>query len=486
MVLINDLKPFKEEWRIRLKLLHTWKTKTDYGGESLECIFADETLGEWRELENFKISAAGGQYRPSKFQYKLTVIGDTKIKPTDYRDENQFLSLASYEEIVTGKLKTFFLIDVMGQVVDLGEVAICQLKTGENRKRVNFRLRDTSGNELVCCLWGPYAEQIESHVEESKDEPIVCLIRFAKISNFRGEVQITNAFDSSVLMLNPIMEEAIDFRQKMSQTDLPLALLGSSDENKVIKQVVDDWNEVDIKCISEIYLAVEAESCKIVCTIEAIDTDWGWFYFGCNRHNRRTTRVGRKGGGKMVESEKPVFYCDVCRANTTDVSPKYKLHLFVKDDTGSCQLMLLDTVAKTIIGEKADTLWDGSYAEIEDPNILPIPIKNCVGKSFCFGISIANDNVANGSDTFKVSEVWSGDHIHRIESLSEPVSLIETNSSTLSTGEVRLIDYNIESSSDVSTPFSKRKEGDAELSDMNSTSKKLRAQSIKVEKIKED
>ena len=31
----------------------------------------------------------------------------------------------------------------MGQVVDLGEVAICQLKTGENRKRVNFRLRDT-------------------------------------------------------------------------------------------------------------------------------------------------------------------------------------------------------------------------------------------------------------------------------------------------------------------------------------------------------
>lgn len=70
----------------------------------------DIQLGEWRELENFKISAAGGQYRPSKFQYKLTVIGDTKIKPTDYRDENQFLSLASYEEIVTGKLKTFFLI----------------------------------------------------------------------------------------------------------------------------------------------------------------------------------------------------------------------------------------------------------------------------------------------------------------------------------------------------------------------------------------
>ncbi|KAG2258914.1 hypothetical protein Bca52824_078208 [Brassica carinata] len=190
MVLINDLKPFKEEWRIRLKLLHTWKTKTDYGANLLSIpnyiesnttflqgqkihasckrtlmyrVQRDIQLGERRELENFKISATGGQNRPSKFQYKLTVIGDTKIKPTDYRDENQFLSLASYEEIVTGKLKTFFLIDVMGQVVDLGEVVICQLKTGENMKRVNFRLRDT----------------------------------------------------------------------RMSQTDLPLALLGSDDENKV-------------------------------------------------------------------------------------------------------------------------------------------------------------------------------------------------------------------------------------------------------------
>ena len=59
-----------------------------------------------------------------------------------------------------------------------------------------------------------------------------------------------------------------------------------------------------------------------------------------------------------------------------------------------------------------------------------------VGKSFCFGLAITSDNVTNGSDTFKVSEVWSGDYIQRIESLSEPVSLIETVSSTLSGGEV--------------------------------------------------
>lgn len=90
------------------------------------------------------------------------------IRRTDYRNENNFLSLSSYEDIGNGKCEAFFLIgmytkrfsycylvtlytylvlfsdlDVMGQMVDLGEVRMCQLTTGENRKRVQFRLRDT-------------------------------------------------------------------------------------------------------------------------------------------------------------------------------------------------------------------------------------------------------------------------------------------------------------------------------------------------------
>ncbi|XP_056843024.1 uncharacterized protein LOC130495624 [Raphanus sativus] len=157
----------------------------------------------------------------------------------------------------------------------------------------------------------------------------------------------------------------------------------------------------------------------------------------------------------MLDTDKPLFYCEVCRGNTSTVTPKYKLHVFVKDDTGSCHLMLLDSVAKTIIGDEAKELWDGSYPEIEDPELIPISVRNLVGKSFCFGISIKSDNITNGSDTFKVSEVF-------------------------------CLDQNREISEDVSTPYSKRKEGDAELNDPCSTSKKLCSKSIKIEKIKED
>ena len=77
--------------------------------------------------------------------------------------------------------------------------------------------------------------------------------------------------------------------------------------------------------------------------------------------------------------------------------------------------------------------------QIEDPEDLPEPIQNLVGKSFCFGISISSDNVTNGAGTYLVAEVRAGEEIHKIESQSAPVSLIESGSSTFSAGEVHAL-----------------------------------------------
>ena len=36
----------------------------------------------------------------------------------------------------------------------------------------------------------------------------------------------------------------------------------------------------------------------------------------------------------------------------------------MKDDTGTCNLMLLGSVGQSIVGVKAEELWDGSYEEV--------------------------------------------------------------------------------------------------------------------------
>ncbi|KAH0942888.1 hypothetical protein HID58_002525 [Brassica napus] len=98
--------------------------------------------------------------------------------------------------------------------------------------------------------------------------------------------------------------------------------------------------------------------------------------------------------------------------------PLYKLHIVVQDDSGTCKLMLLDTEAEAIVDCKAVDLWGGSYDEIEDPEVLPQPIKELAGQSFCFGVSLKNDNVTNGSDIFMVAAIWSGDKLLKTESHS--------------------------------------------------------------------
>ncbi|KAH0910966.1 hypothetical protein HID58_034287, partial [Brassica napus] len=118
----------------------------------------------------------------------MVIAEDAVLSRSDLADDRIFLSLANYEEIENGTKKQAFLIDVIGRIHELGDVQTVQV-SGEDRKRVQFRLVDAEtcfdfvrGNNLACCLWGTYAEQLELFA--GKDQTIICLIRFAKIKEF--------------------------------------------------------------------------------------------------------------------------------------------------------------------------------------------------------------------------------------------------------------------------------------------------------------
>ncbi|KAH0863812.1 hypothetical protein HID58_081023 [Brassica napus] len=180
-------------------------------------------LGKWRVLTTFSVSQASGQYRPTSHPYKITISDETVISNSDLI----VLSLPRYEDIIDGTLKTNFLIDVMGKIVSLEPVQTVQVE-GQDRKKVQFRLLDANGKDLACCLWGKYAEKMEACVE--REQPLICLIRFAKISFakisfYRGEVKITNAFDASIVYLDPTMEKALQFKEKLLEDELPLAII---------------------------------------------------------------------------------------------------------------------------------------------------------------------------------------------------------------------------------------------------------------------
>ncbi|CAN7012191.1 unnamed protein product [Brassica oleracea var. botrytis] len=188
------------------------------------------------------------------------------------------------------------------------------------------------------------------------------------------------------------------------------------------------------------------------------------------------------GDSKIKDSD---FHCDdmfFSFASFEDVAKRQEKVEFRLRDTKS------ETIACCLWGKYAEQIEshvqeanDPNMILIEDPEVLPEPIKELVGQSFCFGVSLENDNVTNGSDIFMVSQIWSGDKLLKAESHS----VVSRESSMISGGEVSKSDPNSQTTSEgCSTPFSKRKDGD--LPDMSSSSKKLCTKIVKVEKSKKD
>lgn len=67
-------------------------------------------VGEWKKLYNFQVSAAGKHYRPTQHMYKITFINQTVIKPSDFQNDDMFLSLAEFDSVMSGKLDNDILI----------------------------------------------------------------------------------------------------------------------------------------------------------------------------------------------------------------------------------------------------------------------------------------------------------------------------------------------------------------------------------------
>ncbi|XP_056866655.1 uncharacterized protein LOC130512568 [Raphanus sativus] len=450
-VYLDEVKPWKWTWLINVKVLHTWKPSFTGFGESMEIIFADKKgfkiqatcknnymkslgdeciVGEWKTVENFQVSPAGKTFRPTNNIHKITFIKQTIIKTSDVENDDMFLALASFDSV---------LADIIGQAIDVSELQTLNC-VGKERKKIEFNLRDINDQRIACCLWGKFAEIMDSHREEAQFGVVVCLLRFAKLGSFRGKIQVSNAYDSSQLIFDPNIKEVEELKEMFKLNGDNLSMVETSEEGKQlslpnVQKKMDTWNQTEDITVSELLNSTQIGKCKVVATIYAIDTNYAWF----------------------------------------------KLHLKVKDDTAETKLLLLDWIASPLLGVKAEKILDGSLEELEDPEMLPPCIIDIVGKTFKFGVDVVKDNISKGYEIYKVLKVWSVYNTLMVDSQSD--AIIETGASTHSVSEGSLLTYSDESSGLAKTPSKRSQYELGDLTDTNSTSKTRPTKIIKVEKM---
>ena len=87
-VLVNKVKPHKDSWKVHVKLLHSRTQNTTYGGETLECVLADQTVRQncleiysicfMRTILIFAIVVFLGRKNSRKLQKNSDVSSSTK------------------------------------------------------------------------------------------------------------------------------------------------------------------------------------------------------------------------------------------------------------------------------------------------------------------------------------------------------------------------------------------------------------------------
>nr|AAD26944.1 putative replication protein A1 [Arabidopsis thaliana] len=95
--------------------------------------------GEWKATENFGLTYA--KFKATNHRYKMGFMAKTRVVRMEPLSDSYYLSLTSFIDVLTGGLNQNYLIDVVGQIVNVGEMETINVHN-KPTKKINFELRD--------------------------------------------------------------------------------------------------------------------------------------------------------------------------------------------------------------------------------------------------------------------------------------------------------------------------------------------------------
>ncbi|KAG5378441.1 hypothetical protein IGI04_025317, partial [Brassica rapa subsp. trilocularis] len=402
---LSDVSPIKFAWSVLVKVLHTWISFSHQFGSSLEMVLTDINgvkihasckqellqrverqcgVGEWKVITNFTLRPASGLNRPTNHVYKMEFMEQTSITDGNLTCNNMFIHLHDFDNIKNGFCDERFLIDVIGEVLDFRGQNIVKFERKEVTK-VEFNLRDIKNQRIQCCITGKSAEIFSEKVKQSN-----------------REWKVTNAFDSTLVLINPDIKEAKALRQKFQGDATTVEMCQHINEKIVIHEKRQKWSQYPFRTIQEMKYCDKGGNYRVICSVYAVDTINGWYYYACADCQNKVI----KPTILFDEPEVPSWWCEFCQRIVTKVTPRYKLELLVQDQTGETKFTLLDSVATSIVKISAAKVVKGLLEKVEIQAMLPPEIVEIVGKSYGFGISVDENNNSSGLEKIEAMKVW--------------------------------------------------------------------------------
>ncbi|KAL0748248.1 hypothetical protein Bca101_030250 [Brassica carinata] len=324
-----------------------------------------------------------------------------------------------------------WLVNVVGQIVNFGSLENKIIK-GKDNMRLLVELRDPNNVKMMCTLWGCYAKQVYDYNRSNMSTMIICVIRFCSVKEWKGAYSISSGYNSTHILLNPTLDFIEGFKASLPDDSLALTNNDSS-----------QWSVGTATSIRARFFVLNERL-----TIgEIIDSSVLQIP---QQKVMPTTNVDA--------DDRPLFFCNTCDKEHSDVISRFKLIANVKDDSGEANFLLFDANAQAIVRHSAAELYD----ENEDEDFLPEAVSDLFGKRVLFEISVDADNIKGKSSQYVV----------RLATDDREMVLMLESADDISSGSVGF----------TATPLSKRKseqDDDSCLEDQHSVNKKLSQKKLK-------
>ncbi|XP_010424382.1 PREDICTED: uncharacterized protein LOC104709470 [Camelina sativa] len=224
-----------------------------------------------------------------------------------------------------------------------------------------------SGTRVNCTVWADLAKAFDTQIKEYQDTVFVCVIRFACLKEWKGNNSIFSAFNSTDIMINPVMPEVDEFRKKLPTDAIDLVQL--DDEPSPQKSKVTLYEEFFIinekSTMDQIVCALETRTCVTIAKISSVEV--------------------------LPKC------CGVCDVDVTDVDY----------NSQKIKLLFFDGLAQLFIGKKAEEL--ALEKSKEDITAIPESLSVLVWKTMLFKISITSDNLKSDKSAYAVEKFWEKD-----------------------------------------------------------------------------
>ncbi|XP_075105114.1 uncharacterized protein LOC142179323 [Nicotiana tabacum] len=258
-----------------------------------------------------------------RFMFKV-IVKPSNIEKKDQVVTSRIFFVVTYEDVKTHK------------------------QGGNNSVFLNITLEDDQKNRIATTLWSELMDQIQPHLNEAIDEPLIIVLQFMKPQKFQGNYSMHSYWYSTRLSINSTLPQYVEFKSR---------LVATCQAN--CERITQTCSQQSYSIIDELAKGIEC-TYWIAAKVVNLELQREWSYLACNKCTKKVEKIGN--------------------------------HFFVRN---AMKKNVLLVTAMQIIGKSAKELKQGlvETSIVDDDRSYPSELDDILYKRFMFKVIVKSSNI---------------------------------------------------------------------------------------------